>query len=81
LAGVLGRDGWLALSSVTRGTFVSHLPGLTTATRLDIHFWWNMGETTLLILAANTFMCDLLLSRASRPQSPDAPGPAVALNL
>ncbi|HXV42697.1 MAG TPA: hypothetical protein VEC96_06510 [Anaerolineae bacterium] len=78
LAGVLGRDGWLALSSVTRGTFIAHLPGLTTATRLDIHFWWNIGETALLILAANTFMRDLLSNRASHLQSPAKPGSAVA---
>lgn len=41
---ILGRDGWLALSRVPRGRFVAHLPGLATATRLDIHFWWNFGE-------------------------------------
>lgn len=78
LAGVLGRDGWLALGSVTRGTFVSHLPGLTTATRLDVHFWWNMGETTWLILSANTFMRDILSERANRPKSSVVPGPTVA---
>jgi hypothetical protein len=78
LAGVFGRDGWLALSSVTRGTFVSHLPGLTTATRLDIHFWWNIGETTWIILAANTFMRDLLSNRTRRPQSPTASTPTRA---
>jgi hypothetical protein len=66
LAGILGRDSWLALSSVTRGTVISRLPGLTTATRLDVHFWWNMGETLWLILAANAFMAGILLERASR---------------
>ena len=78
LPGILGRDGWLALSNVTRGTFISRLPGLATATRLDIHFWWNIGETTWLILAANTFMRDILSSRASRLASPAAPGPTMA---
>lgn len=56
LPGVLGRDGWLARSPVTQGTFVCRLPGITTANRLDIHFWWNTGETLLLLLAANTFL-------------------------
>jgi len=78
LPGILGRDGWLALSSVTRGTFISHLPGLTTATRLDVHFWWNMGETTWLILAANTFMRDILSERANRPKSSVVPAPTMA---
>jgi hypothetical protein len=66
LPGVLGRDGWLALSDATRGTFLSHLPGLTTAPRLDIHFWWTIGETAWLILAANTFMRHILSDRAKR---------------
>jgi hypothetical protein len=56
LPGVLGRDGWLARSELTRGTFLCDLPGLTTASRLDVHFWWNVGETALLLLAANAFM-------------------------
>jgi hypothetical protein len=74
LPGILGRDGWLALSPETRGTFIAHLPGLTTATRLDIHFWWNIGETTLLILAANTFMAGILAERAGRLRSSTIPG-------
>lgn len=56
LPGVLGRDGWLAHSTVTQGSFVCRIPGLTTAPRLDIHFWWNIGETILLLLAANTYL-------------------------
>jgi hypothetical protein len=55
LPGVLGRDGWLATSAATQGTFLCRLPGVTTAVRLDIHFWWNTGETLLMILAANTY--------------------------
>lgn len=55
LPGVLGRDGWLASSTATQGTFLCRLPGLTTAPRLDIHFWWNTGETTLMILAASAY--------------------------
>jgi hypothetical protein len=56
LPGIFGRDGWLAQSDATRDTFLCRLPGLTTAPRLDVHFWWNNGETTLLLLAANAFL-------------------------
>lgn len=56
LPGILGRDGWLARSPVTQGTFLCRLPGLTTATRLDVHFWWNVGEMLLLLIAANVFL-------------------------
>ncbi len=55
LPGVLGHDGWLARSSTTRGTFLCSLPGLTTAPRLDVHFWWNAGEMALLLMAATRF--------------------------
>lgn len=51
LPGVLGRDGWLAWSGIC-----GRIPGLTTATRIDVHFWWNMGEVTLLLLAAHPFL-------------------------
>lgn len=54
LPGIFGNDGWLARSPVTAGTWVCTIPGLTTATRLDVHFWWNVGETILLMLAAYT---------------------------
>jgi hypothetical protein len=53
LPGILGRDGWLASSELTQGTFICRFPGLTTAIRLDVHFWWNIGETALLLLAGN----------------------------
>ncbi len=56
LPGILGRDGWLARSATTQGTFFCRLPGLTTAPRLDIHFWWNVGEMALLLLAAHSFL-------------------------
>ena len=52
LPGILGRDGWLARSPVTAGTWLCTIPGLTTATRLDVHFWWNVGETVLMMVAA-----------------------------
>ena len=51
LPGFFGRDGWIATSEITRDTFLCRLPGITTAVRLDVHFYWNVGETTLLILA------------------------------
>ena len=59
LPGILGEGGWLAQSEFTRGTFLSHLPGLATAVRLDVHFWWNMGEMTLLLLASHTYLKQL----------------------
>ncbi len=67
LPGVLGRDGWLATSDVTRNTFFCRLPGITTAVRLDVHFWWNVGETALLIPAANVFMRDCILVTQNSP--------------
>jgi hypothetical protein len=48
LPGVLGRDGWLANNVlICRG-----IPGLTSLPRVAIHFYWNVGEMTLLLLAA-----------------------------
>ena len=66
LPGVLGRDGWLARSSVTQGTFICRLPGVTTAPRIDIHFWWNAGEILWLTLAANAFLRTRLKSSDTR---------------
>lgn len=56
LPGIFGRDGWLATSEWTQNTFLCRIPGLTTAVRLDVHFWWNIGEIALLLPAANRFM-------------------------
>ncbi len=67
LPGILGRDGWLARSAWTQGTFLSRIPGLTTAIRLDVHFWWNVGEAALLLLAAHSFL------RATLPTSDATP--------
>lgn len=53
LPGIVGRDGWLARSEWTRGTWICSIPGLTTAVRLDVHFWWNAIEMALLILAGH----------------------------
>jgi hypothetical protein len=62
LPGVLGRDGWLAKDPATQGTFLCRLPGLTSATRLDVHFWWNAGEIVLLLAAAHIFLRPRLAS-------------------
>lgn len=56
LPGIVGQDGWLARSDATQGTFLCRLPVVTTAIRLDVHFWWNVGETALLLLAAHSFL-------------------------
>lgn len=56
LPGILGRDGWLARSAWTQGTILCSIPGLTTAIRLDVHFWWNVLEMSLLALAGSVFL-------------------------
>jgi len=56
LPGILGRDGWLARSPLTRGTYLAILPGVTTAMRLDVHFWWNAVELTFLLVAGHVFL-------------------------
>jgi hypothetical protein len=56
LPGIVGRDGWLARSEWTRGTWICGIPGLTTAVRLDVHFWWNALELSLLLIAAHVFL-------------------------
>jgi hypothetical protein len=66
LPGIIGQDGWLARSTATQGTFLCTLPGLTTAMRLDVHFWWNLVEMALLIGAGHVF-----LRRRMRPSLSD----------
>lgn len=56
LPGIIGRDGWLARSTFTQNTFLCTLPGLTTAMRLDVHFWWNVIETSLMLCAGAVFL-------------------------
>jgi hypothetical protein len=48
LPGFLGRDGWLANNVL----FCRSIPGLATLPRVAIHFYWNVGEMTFLLLAA-----------------------------
>lgn len=56
LPGIIGRDGWLARSALTKNTFIRLLPGVTTAMRLDVHFWWNLIEMFLLLGAGSMFL-------------------------
>jgi hypothetical protein len=70
LPGILGRDGWLAYSGLC-----GRIPGLTTASRIDVHFWWNTGEIVLLLLASHPFLKQRLgtgdgefTAKAQRPQ-------------
>ena len=56
LPGIIGRDGWFARSALTKDTFLCSLPGLTTAMRLDVHFWWNLVEMILLLAAGSVFL-------------------------
>lgn len=70
LPGVLGKGGWLAARQGTPGLlgFVCTLaPPLTTAPRLDIHFWWNAGETVLLLSAAHMYLARYLRSTIVQP--------------
>jgi hypothetical protein len=50
----LNSDG--KLDAVTQGTFICRMPGLTTAVRLDVHFWWNITETLLLQMAGHFYL-------------------------
>jgi hypothetical protein len=59
LPGFFGNGGWLASNTPTGGpiSFLCALaPGLVSAPRLDIHFWWNLGEIALLLPAAHVSM-------------------------
>ena len=49
-----------------RGTFLCTLPGVTTAMRLDVHFWWNLVEMLLLIGAGELFLRSHLSSFADQ---------------
>jgi hypothetical protein len=56
LPGIVGRDGWLARSEWTRSTWICGIPGITTAVRLDVHFWWNAIEMALILAGAHVFL-------------------------
>jgi hypothetical protein len=68
LPGFFGQGGWLATTGqgLRPLAFLCTLsPGLTVAPRLDVHFWWNVGEVVLLLLAAHVVMRSV--SPAHRP--------------
>lgn len=59
LPGFFGAGGWLArnMGLNAAATFLCQIaPGLAEAPRLDVHFWWNIGEIVLLVLAAQAVM-------------------------
>ena len=59
MPGFFGKGGWLAANAPAAGPIAylcSVAPGLTAAPRLDVHFWWNMGEVALLLPAAHYAM-------------------------
>jgi hypothetical protein len=59
LPGVLGKGCWLAThaaASAPLAWICAVAPAVRDAPRLDIHFWWNVGEIVLLLLAGNQVM-------------------------
>lgn len=64
LPGFFGAGGWLARQmgqSAPVDLICRLAPGLAAAPRLDVHFWWNVGEIALLALA-----CRAALRRQDR---------------
>lgn len=74
LPGFFGSDGLLARGDAFQGTFLCRIPFLTTSSRLDVHFGWNVGEVVLLTLAAHTWLRDR--ARATAPPTSPPPAPA-----
>lgn len=54
LPGFFGSGGWLATAgkATPRAFLCTIAPGLAAAPRLDVHFWWNVGEVALLLPVA-----------------------------
>ena len=55
LPGVIGRNGWLATNidtSALAGFICRLAPANLITPRLDVHFWWNIGETALMLAFA-----------------------------
>jgi len=76
LPGILGRDGLLARSDLTRGTLLGSLPGLTTAMRLDVHFWWNMLEMSLMLVASHFYLKHFVFNKRETTGDP-LPNPSL----
>jgi hypothetical protein len=72
LPGFFGKGGWLAAQegSSSVGAWLCTLApaALKSAPRLDVHFWWNVGEIVLLLCAAQSVA--RRLSDGSRPVPP-----------
>jgi hypothetical protein len=73
LPGIIGRDGLLARSPLTEGTFIRDIPWLVNSIRLDVHFWWNAIEMSLSVAAAHFFLKDL-----GKPAALEAPAAALS---
>lgn len=58
LPGFFGRDGWLSESGLC-----GQIWGLTTLPRVAIHFFWNLGETSLLLVAAQVNLSRLIQTK------------------
>lgn len=56
LPGIVGNDGWLDRNARGQFAFLCNIPFATTATRLDAHAAWNVGETLLMIPAVHVFL-------------------------
>lgn len=59
LPGIIGKGGWLARRAyeLPIAYYICELfPVVKTAPRLDVHFWWNIGEVFLLLLGGNSVM-------------------------
>lgn len=60
LPGIVGRDGWFDRNGGTSPiAVICRLPFVTTATRLDTHAAWNVGETLLMIPAVRGLLRDV----------------------
>lgn len=56
MPGIFGADGWLDRNGRGNFAFVCNLPFATTASRLDTHAAWNVGETLLMIPAVHVLL-------------------------
>lgn len=74
LPGIVGRDGWLDRNARGQFAFLCNIPFATTATRLDTHAAWNVGETILMIPAVHQFL--QRTDRLRRTDEPSAEPPA-----
>ncbi len=55
LPGIVGKGGWLASHAASARPLAflcTSAPVLRDAPRLDVHFWWNVGEISLLLVGA-----------------------------